>query len=184
MISWRVSLSCLLDVEVATSLKMWWTTLPIGSYSPPLSPLPWSSWSSLALSLGLLLTTILSWFYIVKIVNKVSPFEGNEHNMVEFCSNNLIPHVHVLYLNVGTKWMKNNLGGPTWHVGRPPSMANWPFEYTIMMGLAYGSYLQKICLFGQNWSVSRPMKFGQMSSKLVRSKPRGPIPEDRAHMPE
>ena len=126
MILRRVSYPTFFDDEAATPPKMRWTTFPTGSYSPPLSPLPWWSWSSLALSMGLLLTIILSWFYIVKIVNKVSPFEGNEHNMVEFCSNNLIPHGHVLYLNVGTKWMKNNLGGPTWHVGRPQV---WPIDH-------------------------------------------------------
>lgn len=48
-----------------------------------------------------------SCFYIVKTINKVSPLEGNEHNMNDFGSNDLIPHVHGLYLNVDTKWMKN-----------------------------------------------------------------------------
>jgi hypothetical protein len=42
----------------------------------------------------------------------MSLFEANEHNMNDFCSNNLVPHVHVLYLNVSTKWMNNQAWGP------------------------------------------------------------------------
>ena len=42
-------------------------------------------------------------FYVVKTVNKVSPLEENEHNTNDIGSNNLVPHVHVLYLNVDTK---------------------------------------------------------------------------------
>jgi hypothetical protein len=75
---------------------------------------------------------ILSWFYIVKTVNKMSPLEWNEHNMVEFCSNNLVPHVHDLYLNVGTKWTRNQAWNP---LTDPPSMASWSFKYIIVMDL-------------------------------------------------
>lgn len=37
------------------------------------------------------------------------------------------------------------------------------------MELAYDGYLQKMGLFGQNWQVDRPIKFGQTNSCLVWS---------------
>ena len=44
--------------------------------------------------------------------------------MNDFGSNKLVPHVHVLYLNVGTKWMKNKLGDQLDTSPDPPSMAH------------------------------------------------------------
>jgi hypothetical protein len=46
--------------------------------------------------------------------------------MNDFGSNNLVPHVHVLYLNVGTKWMKNQAWGPNL-IGLPTSQV-WPMD--------------------------------------------------------
>ena len=103
---------------------------------------------------------------------------GHKPTMNDFGSNKLVPHVHVLYLNVGTKWTKNQAWGPNLTHWWPPSMANWLSECTIMMGLAYDGYLQKMGLIGHNWPVGRPMNVGEISSNLVWSKPR-----ERWHSP-
>ena len=65
-----------------------------------------------------MLTVIKSWFYIVKTVNKVSPMEGIEHNMITFY-NNLVPHEHVEYLNAKAKWRQYGAMGPH-RVSQPP----------------------------------------------------------------
>jgi hypothetical protein len=54
-----------------------------------------------------MLTMISSTFWMVKNVTKVSHMKGDKPTMNGFGSNNLVPHVHALYLNIGTKWMKN-----------------------------------------------------------------------------
>jgi flagellar biogenesis protein FliO len=59
-----------------------------------------------------LLTMILSIFWLVKNITKVSHMKVHKQTMNDFGSNNLVPHVHVLYLNVGTKWTKNQAWGP------------------------------------------------------------------------
>jgi hypothetical protein len=52
--------------------------------------------------------------------------KGHKPTMNDFGSNNLVPHVHVLYLNVGTKWMKNQAWGPNL-TGLPTSQV-WPMD--------------------------------------------------------
>ena len=42
-------------------------------------------------------------------------------------SNNLVPHVHVLYLNVRTKWKKNQVQGP--NMGGCPITQVWPIDH-------------------------------------------------------
>ena len=59
-----------------------------------------------------LLTMILSIFWMVKNVTKMSLVKGHKPTMNDFGSNNLVPHVHALYLNLGTKWMKNQAWRP------------------------------------------------------------------------
>ena len=57
---------------------------------------------------------ISSYFYIVKTINKGSPSKENEHNTNDLGSNNLVPHVHVLYLNrykIKKTSLGPNLGG-------------------------------------------------------------------------
>jgi hypothetical protein len=56
---------------------------------------------------------ILSTFWFVKNVTKVSHMKGHKPTMNDFGSNDLVPHVHALYLNVDAKWTKTKLGGPT-----------------------------------------------------------------------
>ena len=56
--------------------------------------------------------------------------------MNDFGSNNLVPHVHVVYLNVGTKWMKNKLGDQLDTSLNPPSMANGQTNSTIVISNA------------------------------------------------
>jgi hypothetical protein len=45
--------------------------------------------------------------------------------MNNFGSNNLVPYVHVLYLNVGTKWTKNQAWGPNLTRLPTPKYGKW-----------------------------------------------------------
>ena len=50
---------------------------------------------------------------VVKNITNLSHTKGHKTTMNDFGSNNLVPHIHVLYLNVGSKWMKIQAWGPT-----------------------------------------------------------------------
>ena len=77
--------------------------------------------------------------------------------------NNLVQHVHVLYFNVGTKWMKNHAWGPTWGGWLTPQVCQMDHPNTSR------SCVQNMDLFGQNGPVAQPTNFGQLSSILVWS---------------
>jgi len=54
----------------------------------------------------------------------------DKKSMSDFGSNNLVPHIHVLFLNVDTKWKKNHVGRPNLGVGRTPQV--WQMAHPNM----------------------------------------------------
>jgi hypothetical protein len=93
--------------------------------------------------------------------------KGNKQSMNDFGSNNLVPQVHVLYLNADTKRKKKQVCGPNFEGCRPPSTTNCPSQHIDMMGKAYEGHVQKMGLIGPLSPIGRRVNFGQLISSLV-----------------
>ena len=70
--------------------------------------------------------------------------KGHKPTMNDFGSNNLVLHVHVLYLNIGTQWRENEAWAQPDTLADSTSMANGQTNSTIMMSNASRSQLQKM----------------------------------------